>query len=82
MHRGIKEKAMHRIMRHVARTQRISVGFVSDCFTGPNLDDGGIPIYKAAIAEHEGDMFTKFLGPADFEKACRMIRMVKWTEKQ
>jgi hypothetical protein len=64
-------------MRHIARTQRISVGFVYDCFTLPNLEDGGISIHKVATAEHKGDMFTKFLGAADFEKACKMIRMTK-----
>ena len=68
-------------MRHVSRTQRISVGFVSDCFTLPNLNDGGISIIKAATADHKGDMFTKFLGPTDFEKACRMIRMVRRTTR-
>ena len=69
-------------LRHMARTQRINIGFLSDRFTLPNDQDGGISIHKAATADHKGDMFTKFLGAADFEKACRMIRMAKWTKAE
>ncbi len=68
-------------MRHITRPQRISIGFVSDCFTLPNFDDGGISIHKAAIVDHKGDLVAKALGAADFEKACRMTRMTKRVKK-
>ena len=67
-------------MRHLQRTERINVGFVYDCINLPNLGDGSITILKAATADHKGDMFTKFLNPIDFEKACKRIRMVKRTK--
>ena len=67
-------------MRHLQRTERINMGFVYDCINLPAMEDGPITILKAETAEHKGDMFTKFLSPADFEKACKMIRMVKRTK--
>ena len=60
-------------LRHLPRTERISVGVVHEIFERS-------PAYELkyqATAEHRGDMFTKRLEPNAFERALKMINLVR-----
>jgi hypothetical protein len=60
-------------LRHLPRTERISVGVVHEIFESS-------PAYELkyqATAEHKGDMFTKRLEPNTFERALKMINLVR-----
>ena len=60
-------------LRHLPRTERISVGVVHEIFEGS-------PAYALkyqATAEHKGDMFTKRLEPNAFERALKMINLLR-----
>ena len=67
-------------LRHIYRTQRISLGFlhelvVPDPERSGDESEGRIELIKEPTATHKGDMFTKELEPKDFERALDLIRM-------
>ena len=63
-------------MRHLPRTQRISIGLLYDMIKeGPQDGEGRISIVKVETAKHKGDLFTKELDPQAFNKAIDMIRV-------
>jgi hypothetical protein len=66
-------------MRHLRRTQRISLGHLHDVFFEKEElrgDHGKVNLKKANTIEHKGDMMTKELAPAQFNRALELIRVV------
>ncbi len=59
-------------MRYLKRTQRVSLGFISDHI---NDADNHMSIEQAPTATHRGDMFTKQLNLSDFAAAVDRIGM-------
>ena len=55
-------------LRHLPRTERISVGVISETFA---TDDCRIVYQESAL--HKGDVFTKRLAPALFETAIERL---------
>ena len=65
-------------LRHLARSQRVSPGFVHELITqGETETDGAIEIVKAETADHRGDLHTKELDSFKFERAINLIRIVR-----
>jgi hypothetical protein len=63
-------------MRHIPRTQRVSLGMLHEVFhQEPEEGEGRIGLKKASTDEHRGDAFTKELDPHKFHAAIDMIRM-------
>ena len=63
-------------MRHIPRTQRVSLGMLHEIFhDDPEQGEGRIDLIKANTDEHRGDAFTKELDPNKFQAAIEMIRM-------
>ena len=62
-------------LRHLPRTERISVGVLFEAF----VERGDCTLQYQASGEHKGDMFTKRLDPATFEAAIERasIRRMK-----
>ena len=52
-------------LRHLARTERISLGVLYESF----VESGDCTLQYQISAEHKGDMFTKRLDPVSFEAA-------------
>ena len=66
-------------MRHLRRTQRISLGHLHDAFFEKEEqrgDHGKVNLKKANTIDHKGDMMTKELAPAQFNRALELIRVV------
>ena len=63
-------------MRHLPRTQRISVGLINEMINEePRDGEGRISIKKVETAKHKGDLFTKELDGQMFANALAMIRV-------
>ena len=63
-------------MRHLPRTQRISVGLINEMINEePRDGEGRISITKVETAKHKGDLFTKELDGQMFANALAMIRV-------
>ncbi|MCP4901810.1 MAG: hypothetical protein GY906_33010, partial [bacterium] len=63
-------------MRHIPRTQRVSLGMLHEIFHDePEEGEGRIGLMNADTDEHRGDAFTKELDPQKFHAAIDMIRM-------
>lgn len=63
-------------MRHLPRTQRVSVGFLHEQIVQEPVEgEGRIRLLKAETASHKGDLMTKELEPQQFERALAMIRV-------
>jgi hypothetical protein len=65
-------------LRHLLRTQRISLGFLHECLTEPperQKKDGAIVLEHHDTRSHKGDFFTKVLDRRAFEHGMEMIRM-------
>ena len=70
------EKGYSPSLRHIPRTQRIGLGFISEVVSQEATEEeGDIRIVKADTAEHRGDCFTKELSPQKFEKATSLLRV-------
>jgi hypothetical protein len=59
-------------MRYLRRTQRVSIGFISDVINDASNE---ISIEQAPTATHKGDVFTKALAHADFHAALARLGM-------
>ena len=69
-------------MRYLKRTQRVSLGHLHDIFYEKEEKRGGhgkVNLKKANTHEHKGDMMTKELSPAQFDRALELIRVVRRT---
>ena len=67
-------------LRHLARSQRVSLGFVHEMVTrGETEEDGNIELVKAATEDHRGDLLTKELDVRKFEHAIGLVRVIKKT---
>ena len=65
-------------MRHLPRTQRVSLGFLHEVFTAePQEGEGRVRVMKAETDEHRGDAFTKELESHKFANALQLIRMYR-----
>ena len=65
-------------MRHLSRTQRVSLGSLHEIFENkPAENEGSITLVKAETSVHRGDAFTKELEPHKFQDALALIRMSK-----
>ena len=62
------------VLRHLPRTQRISVGVVHETFS--EKSDQHELIYQGT-SSHKGDMFTKRLDPNAFERVLTLINLVR-----
>ena len=60
-------------LRHLPRTERISVGVVHEISSDKDLH--GL-VYQET-SSHKGDMFTKRLDPSAFERALTLINLVR-----
>ena len=70
------EKGYSPSLRHIPRTQRIGLGFISEVVSQEATDEeGDIRIVKADTAEHRGDCFTKELSPQKFATATSLLRV-------
>ncbi|MEM8648475.1 MAG: Ty1/Copia family ribonuclease HI, partial [Pseudomonadota bacterium] len=66
------ERGMSAALRHLNRTQRISVSFLNEVLCGGHL---GCTIEYAESSTHKGDLFTKTLSPTAFASALARIQM-------
>ena len=64
-------------LRHLPRTERISVGVVHELFS--EKSDQHELVYQET-SSHKGDMFTKRLDPCAFERAMTLINLVRPSE--
>ena len=66
-------------LRHLARSQRVSLGFVHEIVTrGETEEDGNIQLEKAATEDHRGDLLTKELDVRKFdEHALDLAKIIK-----
>jgi hypothetical protein len=65
-------------MRHLSRTQRVSLGMLHEIFEKEPVEgEGRIRLVKAETSEHRGDAFTKELESHKFEHALDLIRMTR-----
>ena len=63
-------------MRYLPRTQRVSLGMLSEIFSKePEDNEGRVRLVKADTNEHRGDAFTKELESHKFARALELIRM-------
>ena len=62
------------VLRHLPRTERISVGVVHETFTEKSHQH---ELLYQETASHKGDMFTKRLDPVAFERALTLINLVR-----
>ena len=63
-------------MRHLPRTQRVSLGMLHEIFEQEsNAGEGRITLIKEETAKHRGDLFTKELDAPKFRAAMQMIQM-------
>ena len=60
-------------LRHLPRTERISIGVVHESFSDKDRHE---LVYQEA-SSHKGDMFTKRLDPSAFERALTLINLVR-----
>ena len=60
-------------LRHLPRTERISVGVVHETFSDKDLHE---LVYQETFS-HKGDMCTKRLDPNAFERALTLINLVR-----
>ena len=60
-------------LRHLPRTERISVGVVHETFSDKDLHE----LVYQETSSHKGDMFTKRLDPSAFERALTLINLVR-----
>ena len=64
-------------LRHLPRTQRVSLGLLHESITSkPENGEGNTRLLKVETGSHKGDLFTKELAPKDFNKALDMIRII------
>ena len=70
-------------LRHLVRTQRVSLGFLHEIFIknakmkNEDKRDVELILKKAETSEHRGDLFTKELDPQKFQAALGLIGMRK-----
>ena len=62
------------VLRHLPRTERISVGVVHETFTEKSHQH---ELLYQETSSHKGDMFTKRLDPITFERALTLINLVR-----
>ena len=60
-------------LRHLPRTERISVGVVHETFSDKDRHE----LVYQETSSHKGDMFTKRLDPSAFERALTLINLVR-----
>ena len=60
-------------LRHLPRTERISVGVVHETFSEKYRHE----LVYQETSSHKGDMFTKRLGPSAFERALTLVNLVR-----
>ena len=62
------------VLRHLPRTERISVGVVHETFSEKSHQH---ELLYQETSSHKGDMFTKRLDPIAFERALTLINLVR-----
>ena len=68
------QKGYSPTLRHLQRSQRVSLGYVHEVVTGQDdTSDGNIELAKVDTSSQKGDSFTKYLTPKDFHKAMDII---------
>ena len=67
------KKGYSPVMRHLARTHRISVGVLGESF-GPE-SDGTAEIRHCPTVDQKGDLFTKRLDKLKFQRSLELINM-------
>ena len=60
-------------LRHLPRTERISVGVVHEISSNKDLRE----LVYQETSSHKGDMYTKMLDPNAFERALTLINLVR-----
>ena len=63
-------------LRHLKRTQRISLGELHEAFEEQGADDGSsgpVTLEHADTKTHKGDVFTKYMSPASFREAVARL---------
>ena len=63
-------------LRHLKRTQRISLGDLHETFEGRNAEgseDGPVKLEHADTKTHKGDVFTKYMSPMAFREAVSRL---------
>ena len=63
-------------LRHLKRTQRISLGELHEAFEEQGADDGSsgsVTLEHAETKTHKGDVFTKYMSPAAFREAVARL---------
>ena len=68
------KKGYSKRLRHLGRTQRVSIGFLNDCIEDGELQ---ISIIYVPTKEQKADVFTKAMTPGNFIEARRLIDMVE-----
>ena len=87
-------------MRHIQRTQRVSLGMLNEILVHRDDEDkddlgmdavdehcdrrddeGRLDLEQAPTADHKGDLLTKELDPAQFNRALSMIGMRQWKQE-
>ena len=70
------EKGYSPSMRHLPRTQKVSIGMLHEMIQSEATEvDGKVEVLKAKSEEHLGDVMTKELEVCKFEKAVEMLRI-------
>ena len=63
-------------LRHMARTQRVSLGDLHETFEerqAEGHDDGPVLLQHQETKQHKGDVFTKYLDPTTYNNALRRL---------
>ena len=69
------EKGYSPSMRHLPRTQKVSIGMLHEMIQKEATEENGrVEVLKAKSEEHLGDVMTKELEVCKFEKAVEMLR--------
>ena len=70
------EKRYSPSMRHLPRTQKVSIGMLHEVVNNEATEKNGtVALCKAKSEEHLGDVMTKELEASKFEKAVEMLRI-------
>ena len=70
------EKGYSPSLRHLPRTQKISIGMLHEMIQREATeDDGKVELIKAKSEDHLGDVMSKELEVCKFEKAVEMLRI-------
>ena len=65
-------------LRHLSRSQRVSLGFVHELVTqGETERDGQVELVKAATVDHRGDLMTKELELNKFNHALELVKVIR-----